>query len=111
MADEPDQDNTFQSRASTVIQDTAEAAAAALAALASGLVLRVQEILNLADEAGHVTIPVHGSSCISELSYDTITGTMGVIFLDGSEYDYPNVAMLSFLAFVNARSKGEHFNA
>jgi hypothetical protein len=110
MADEPDQDNSFQSRASTVIQDTAEAAAAALAALASGLVLRAQEILALADEAGHIVIPVHGSSCIAELSYDTVTGTMGVVFLDGAEYDYPSVSMYSFLAFVNARSKGEHYN-
>jgi hypothetical protein len=110
MADEPDQDNSFQSRASTVIQDTAEAAAAALAALASGLVLRAQEILALADEAGHVVIPVHGSSCIAELSYDTVTGTMGVVFLDGAEYDYPSVSMRSFLAFVNAFSKGRHYN-
>jgi len=110
MADEPDQDNTFQSRASTVIQDTAEAAAAALAALASGLALRAQEILNLADEAGHVTIPVHGSSCISELSYDTVTGTMGIVFVDGYEADYPSISLHSFLAFVNAGSKGSHYN-
>jgi hypothetical protein len=110
MADD-DQDNSFQERPSTVIQDAAAATAAALAALASGFVLRAQEILALADDLGHVVIPVHGSSCISEISYDTVTGTMGVVFVDGYEADYPNVSMYSFLAFVNASSKGQHFNA
>jgi len=109
MADEPDEQNSFQSRASTVIQDAAEATAAALAALASGLVLRAQEILALADDNGQTTIPVR-SSCISELQYDTVNSTLKIIFHDGSEYDYPDVSMYSFLALANARSVGSHYN-
>jgi hypothetical protein len=107
MPDE--QDNTFQGRASETAADAVEAGAAALAALASGFALRVHELLALADESGSITVDVD-STAIPELRYDTVTSTMGVTFTDGSEYDVHPVSLAAFLAFVNAPSKGGHWN-
>src|SRR5712692_2695673 len=100
-----DQQNSFHTRVGETAQAAAMAAAAALSALASGLVLRVQELVALADEAGHIEISVH-STCVAELRYDTVTSTMSVTFTDGSEYDVPSVSIFSFLAFLNSPSKG-----
>src|SRR6202030_3092369 len=74
----------------------AAAAAAALAALASGAVLRAQELLALADRAGTLNLDF-ASSCIASLSYNIRTGAMAVTFTDGSVYPYPPVSMVNFL--------------
>jgi KTSC domain len=107
MADEPQ--NTFQTRVGEVAADAAAAAGAALAAIASGFAIRARELLDLADEFGHIEVPVQ-STCIHQLRWDRVTGTMGVTFNDGSEYDVPDVSLFAFLAFVNAPSKGRHWN-
>src|SRR5216684_7681653 len=86
------------------------AAAAALAALASGAVLRAQELLALADRAGTVSIDID-STCIRSLAYNIRTGAMAVEFTDGSLYPYPPVSMINFLRFINASSKGSFYNA
>jgi hypothetical protein len=88
----------------------AAAAAAALAALASGAVLRAQELLALADRAGTLSLDFD-STCIASLAYNVRTGAMAVSFTDGSVYPYPPVSMLNFLAFINAKSKGSFYNA
>jgi hypothetical protein len=85
------------------------AAAAALAAIASGATIRALEVMHLADAAGQARIPVR-SSCIDALSYNLVTGTMTVHFADGSDYDYPDISMVAFLVFANARSVGSHYN-
>jgi len=104
-----DQQNTFQSPLE-LGGEAASAAAAALAALASGAVLRAQEVLALADESGEVDIPVT-SSCIAAFRYRLISGNLDVTFTDGSVYPYHRVSMFSFLGWLNATSKGSHFNA
>jgi KTSC domain len=87
----------------------AAAAAAALAALASGAVLRAQELLALADQAGTVNLDFD-STAIMSLSYNIRTGAMAVTFTDGSVYPYPPVTMVNFLRFINAPSLGSFFN-
>ena len=86
------------------------AAAAALAALASGAVLRAQELLALADQAGTVNLDFD-STAIRSLSYNIRTGAMAVSFTDGSVYPYPPVTMINFLRFINASSLGSFYNA
>ncbi len=98
MPDEDDQNDNL-----------ATMAAAALVAISSGIAIRVNELLALADAWGRITIPV-SSSCIGELNYNIATGTMGVVFTDGSTYDYPNTSIASVVQFVNADSKGRYFN-
>jgi len=88
----------------------AAAAAAALAALASGAVLRAQELLALADQAGTVNLDFD-STAIRSLSYNIRTGAMAVTFTDGSVYPYPPVTMVNFLRFINASSLGSFYNA
>jgi hypothetical protein len=109
MANDDDlQQRSFQSV--DIGAAAAAAIAAALAALASGAVLRVQEILALADSSGDTEIEVH-SSCVSFLRYNNRTGYLIVGLTDGSDWPYQNVSMFNFLRFVNARSKGAFFNA
>ena len=104
-----DQQNTFQSPLE-LGGEAASAAAAALAALASGAVLRAQEVLALADESGEVDIPVT-SSCIAAFRYRLISGNLDVTFTDGSVYPYHRVSMFNFLRWLNDPSKGSYFNA
>jgi hypothetical protein len=85
-------------------------AAAALAALAAGAIIRAHELASLADQAGRVNIDVD-STAIRSLSYHIATGAMAVTFTDGSVYPYPPVSMVNFLRFVNASSKGRFYNA
>ncbi len=77
--------------------------AAALAAIAAGAIIRVQELAALADRFGKVHIDVD-STAIRALDYSITTGAMAVTFTDGSVYPYPPVSVSNFLAFVNARS-------
>jgi hypothetical protein len=86
------------------------AAAAALAAIAAGAVIRANELLSLADRAGTVNL-TFDSTCIRSLSYNIRTGAMAVTFTDSSVYPYPPVSMINFLEFINADSKGSFYNA
>lgn len=104
-----DQQNTFQSPLE-LGGEAASAAAAALAALASGAVLRAQEVLALADESGEVDIPVT-STCIAAFRYRLVSGNLDVTFTDGSVYPYHRVSMFNFLRWLNAPSRGSFFNA
>ena len=104
-----DQQNTFQSPLE-LGGEAAIAAAAALAALASGAVLRAQEVVALADESGEVEIPVT-STCIESLRYRLISGNLDVTFTDGSVYPYHRVPMFNFLRWLNAPSRGSFFNS
>ncbi len=97
----PDDDDQNDNLATT--------AAAALVAISSGIAIRVNELLALADAWGRITIPV-SSSCIEKLNYNLATGTLGVVFTDGSTYDYPNTSISSVLEFVNSDSPGRHYN-
>ncbi len=103
-----DRQNTFQSPLE-LGGEAATAAAAALAALASGAVLRAQEIVALADESGEVEIPVQ-SSCIASFRYRLISGNLDVTFTDGAVYPYHRVSMFNFLRWLNASSRGSFFN-
>ncbi len=107
MAD--DQQDSFQSQASTAVSDLAGAAAATLAAIASGLAVRAREIMELADEAGVIQIPID-STCIAHLEYHTVTGNLNVTFVDGAMYPYHRVSMFNLLSWLNADSKGAFFN-
>jgi lysyl-tRNA synthetase class 2 len=84
-------------------------AAAALAALAAGALIRAHELASLADAVGRVNINVD-STAIRSLAYHLTTGAMAVTFTDGSVYPYPPVSMSNFLEFVNATSKGQFYN-
>jgi hypothetical protein len=88
----------------------ASAAAAALAALASGVVLRAQEILALADDAGEFRHDVD-STCVAALTYNVHTGYLLVELTDGSDWPYQNVSMFNFLRWMNAGSYGSFYNS
>ena len=88
---------------------TGLSAVTALALLASGAVIRANELLSMADATGHISIPVD-STAIRRLRYSIRTGTMGVFFQDGDFYDYPSVSIGQFTQFVNAPSKGQFYN-
>lgn len=110
MADD-DNTQTFQSgNAGLAAEVSATALAAALAALASGAVLRIQEIIALADDSGDTEIEVD-STCVEFLRYNHSTGYLVVGLTDGSEWPYQGVSMFNFLAFANAPSKGGFFNS
>ena len=109
MADDDNlQEQSFQ-RSGSDAGAAASALTAALAALASGAVLRVQEILALADDAGDTEIEVE-STCVAFLRYNNATGYLIVGLQDGSEWPYQGVSMFNFLRFANAQSKGSFFN-
>ena len=108
MADE-DQQNSFQSRAGEFISDVAGAAAATLGAIASGLAVKAREVLDLADEAGVIQIPID-STCVAHLEYHTITGNLNVTLTDGSTWPYHRVSMFNLLSWLNDPSKGAFFN-
>ena len=105
-----DQQDSFQSQASAAVSDLAGAAAATLAAIASGLAVRAREVLELADEAGVIQIPID-STCVEHLEYHTFTGNLNVTLTDGSTWPYHSVSMFSLLAWLNASSKGAFFNS
>ena len=107
MAD--DQQDSFQSQASTAVSDLAGAAAATLAAIASGFAVRAREILELADEAGVIQIPID-STCVEHLEYHTVTGLLKVTLTDGSTWPYHSISMFNLLSWLNADSKGAFFN-
>lgn len=108
MADDDDlQRQTLEQREAG--PTAGEAAAAALAALASGFALRVQELVHLADSVGDITIPVQ-SSVISELRYNLQTRVVGAAFVDGSDYEWSEISAYNFLEWLNASSKGAFFN-
>ena len=85
------------------------AVAAVLSAIALGATVGSQQILSIVDRYGQATVPVR-SSCIASIKWHATTGDMVVIFHDGSEYNYPGIAMSDFLAFLNSSSKGSHYN-
>lgn len=103
-----DQDASLWSQVET--GGIATTAAAALAAISAGIAVRVNELIALADQHGRITIPVR-STCFRSLSYNLATRTMGLLFHDGSTYDHPSVPIYDFLQFVNAPSKGSHYNS
>lgn len=92
------------------LSDIANAASVALAAIAGGIAIRVQEVLALADDVGDVDIPID-STCVESLHYNHHSGDLLVRLTDGSEWPYHRVPMVQFLRFVNARSKGGFYNA
>lgn len=85
------------------------AAAAALVALRMGAKLGAEQIIALAGKEGKVTIQVR-SAAIAQLAYAIESGDLEVTFHDGSVYYWPQVSIVDFTAFVNAPSKGVHFN-
>jgi hypothetical protein len=104
MAD--DDDHAFSASGS---DQAATAAGLTLAAIITGAFARARDIIALADSYGVARVPV-SSTCISQLAYHVISGDLEVHFHDGSIYFYPQESMTDFLAFVNARSKGSHYN-
>lgn len=109
MAEDQTQDS-FQTRAAEIATDAAAAASVALAALASGAVLRAQEILALADDTGNATFPIR-STCVAQLLYNIESGDTLVTLTDGSEWPYHQISMINFLRFLNAASPGSFYNA
>lgn len=91
------------------LAEAAEVVAAATAALASGALLRVQEIIALADELGEFEGEV-SSSFIDSLGYNVTTNTVTAVFSDGSVWQWPNIPIADFLRWWNASSKGAFFN-
>jgi hypothetical protein len=83
--------------------------AAVAAAVRAGTFIRAEVIERIADATGLIDIPVT-SSCIASLSYKLGSGMMQVTFMDGSVYDVPDVSVSDFVSFLNARSKGSHWN-
>lgn len=112
MADDELQQGGFQQPrpTSTEVGLATAGAAAALAAIAAGAIIRFQELADLADAAGRVNINVD-STAIRSLAYHLTTGAMAVTFTDGSVYPYPPVSVVNFLRFINAPSKGRFYNA
>jgi len=117
MADEEDdlQQQTVFSRDAAVEAGMAAGAlaaarAAAIAAVRAGNFIRVEVLERIADQTGLINLPVT-SSCIASLSYRLGSGIMAVTFRDGSVYDVPDVPVSEFLSFLNARSKGQFWNA
>jgi hypothetical protein len=51
------------------------------------------------------------STVIRALSYDDVTGTLFVTFVDGDLYAYLGVPRAVFEGFRSARSKGAYFGA
>jgi len=105
-----DQQDSFQSQASAAVSDLAGAAAATLAAIGSGLAVRAREIMELADEAGVIQIPID-STCVEHLEYHTITGLLNVTLTDGSTWPYHSTSMFNLLSWLNAPSKGGFYNS
>jgi len=77
--------------------------------IASGVAIRANELLELADSAGTVNIEID-STCIRILTYNIRTGALAITFTDGSVYPYPPVNMFNFLRFLNADSRGSFYN-
>lgn len=50
------------------------------------------------------------SSNVAEVGYDAETSTLGVRFLNGSEYEYYNVPEMDFEGLVNATSVGKYLH-
>lgn len=50
------------------------------------------------------------SSNIDQIGYDKDTSTLGVIFLNGSEYQYPDVPEDLYNDFMAASSHGKFFH-
>jgi len=99
----------FAPEPSESANDSRIAIAAIIAAITSGFTIRAVELLHLARDTGTATIPVR-SSCIAEITYNVATGTMGIVFTDGSTYDYPDMSIVSVLQFINAPSHGAYYN-
>ncbi len=51
------------------------------------------------------------SSNLSEVRYDEVTSTLGVRFLNGSEYEYYDVFSDDYYNLIGAPSAGQYFNA
>jgi len=112
MADDDLQGRDFQQPSPPDIGFTAGGAAAIAAILsniASGVAIRTNELLELADSAGTVNITID-STCIRILTFNIRTRAMAVTFTDGSVYPYPPVSMVNFLLFLNSESKGVFYN-
>jgi hypothetical protein len=112
MADDDDlQGRNFQqpTQPAPEVGGAAAGAAAVLAAIASGITIRANELVALADRTGRINIDID-STCIASLAYNYATGAMAVTFTDGSVYPYPPVSMVNFLAFINAPSRGTFYN-
>jgi len=107
----PDDDNLQQQTFQSEPESDSGVVAAALFALASGAVMRAEEILALAREAGGIFSTDIRSTCIASLDYNPITGLLTVTFTDGDICDYHHVSMWNFLEFINAASKGGFYNS
>ena len=116
--DDPIQEQGFADEAavvaSAVVGGAAVGAAARLAALArveSGAAVTAQDLLDLADHFGDIEVPVE-SSCIASLSYSQRTTRCTMTFTDGSVYTTRHpMRLIDFQEWVNAPSKGGHFNS
>jgi hypothetical protein len=109
MADDDDfEQQGFQPRNRAA--EIAETVAAAAAALASGALLRAQEIISLADDLGNFQTNVD-SSFIESIGYNLATNSVTANFRDGSQWTWPNIPIGEFLRWLNASSKGQFFNS
>lgn len=108
MADDEFEQQGFSPR--NRASEIAETIAAAVAALASGAVLRAHEIIALADDLGEFSTPID-SSFIESIGYNVATNVCTATFRDGSSWTWPNIPIADFLAWLNASSKGQFFNS
>jgi KTSC domain len=92
------------------VEEIGQAIAEAAALLASGAILRAQEIIALADDLGNFETDVD-SSFIESLGYNLTTQVVTARFRDGSIYRWPNIGIGDFLRWFNASSKGQFFNS
>lgn len=50
------------------------------------------------------------SSAISNVKYNSENGLMSITFIQGREYDYPNVPLKEYYNLIAAESVGRYFN-
>jgi hypothetical protein len=116
MADDDDdiQRSGFEPKRGPSATDIATIASAALAAIAGGIAVGIDDLLVLAEEdEGNVDIPGR-SACVESFKYNVHTGDLLLTLTDGSEWPYHRVPRHKFLEFINGDgyrgSQGRYYN-